>query len=148
MPVKKSCRVFFVTWCGSTGDEISAAKCSVRNTEAVEKYSWWTVTLRACGVILKIEMDSTAPSKLELRSVIKFLTAEHCSEADIHRWLRNVYGENNGVFLRTVEQWQKWFQESRIEELIVAVWEILSNLGRDFYRDGIEKLVPRLNMFK
>ncbi len=31
------------------------------------------------------------------------------------------------------------------EELIVPVWEILSNLGRDFYRNGIEKLVQHLN---
>ncbi len=32
------------------------------------------------GVTLKIEMDSAAPSKLELRSVFQFLTAEHFSQ--------------------------------------------------------------------
>ncbi len=37
-------------------------------------------TLRACGVTLKTEMDSAAPSKLELCYVIQFLTAEHCSQ--------------------------------------------------------------------
>ncbi len=58
------------------------------------------------------EMDSTTPSKLELCSVIKFLTAEHCSAADIHWLLRNVYRETNGVSLRTMERWQKRFQES------------------------------------
>ncbi len=31
------------------------------------------------------------------------------------------------------------------KKLIIVVWEISSNLGRDFYCDGIEKLVPRLN---
>ncbi len=47
--------------------------------------------------------------------------------------------------LHTAEQWQKRFQESRAEELTISEREILSNLRRDFYRDGIEKLVPRLN---
>ncbi len=31
------------------------------------------------------------------------------------------------------------------EEFIVGVLEILQNLGRDLYRDGIEKLVPHLD---
>ncbi len=62
--------------------------------------------LREHGVALKMEMDSTAPSKLELRSMIKFLTAERFSAADIHWQLRNMYGETNGVFLCTVEWWQ------------------------------------------
>ncbi len=90
-------------------------------------------------------MDSTTPFKLELYSVIKLFTAEHCSAADIHRRLRNVYGETNGVSLCTMERWQKRFQEGCTEELIIAVREILSNLGRDFCRNAIKKLVPCLN---
>ncbi len=101
--------------------------------------------LCARGVTLKIEMDSTALSKLKLHFVIKFLTAEHGSAADIRRRMRNVCGKTNGVSLRTVEEWQKSFQEGRTEELIVTLREMLSNLGRDFCCHEIEKLVPRLN---
>ncbi len=48
------------------------------------------------------------------------------------------------VFLCLKKEWGSRRFENK-EELIVAVRETLSNMGRDFYCDGIEKHVPRLN---
>lgn len=56
---------------------------------------------------------NSAPSKIEIRSVIKFLTAEKCTPIEIHRRLCTVYGENNVCSLRTVERWNKLFIEGR-----------------------------------
>lgn len=45
-----------------------------------------------------------APTKCELRRVIRFLQAEECSAAEIHRKMSKVYAEN---FMRdvSVREW-------------------------------------------
>ncbi len=53
------------------------------------------------------------PSKIELHNVIKFLTKENYTPADIHRRLCAVYGAANVLSVRKVERWQGVFKEGR-----------------------------------
>lgn len=55
-----------------------------------------------------------APAKCELRSVIRFLQAEGCSAAEIHRRMSNVYG-NNVMSDGSVREWCRKFKEGRTD---------------------------------
>ncbi len=47
------------------------------------------------------------PSKIEVHSVMKFLTKENCTSVDIYRRLCSVYGAANVLSVRSVERWQR-----------------------------------------
>ncbi len=53
------------------------------------------------------------PSKIEVRSVIKFLAKENCTPADIYRRLCAVYSAANVLSVRSAERWQRAFKEGR-----------------------------------
>lgn len=55
-----------------------------------------------------------APAKCEVRSVIRFLQAEGCSAAEIHRRMSRIYGEefmSDGC----VREWCRKFKEGRTD---------------------------------
>ncbi len=58
-----------------------------------------------------MESTSTGAPNCEIRSVIKFLTAENCPTTEICRRLCAVYGEENVCSRRTVERWKKQFKD-------------------------------------
>ncbi len=53
------------------------------------------------------------PSKIEVHGVIKFLTKENGTPANIHRRLCAVYGAANVLLVPSVERWQTAFKEGR-----------------------------------
>ena len=55
-----------------------------------------------------------APAKCELQSVIRFLQAEGCSAAEIHRRMSKVYGENF-MSVDSVREWYRKFKEGRTD---------------------------------
>ncbi len=53
-------------------------------------------------------------SALQLRSIVRFLTIENNSGAEIHHSFSDSYGGENVMNLRNVQRWQLMFQEGRI----------------------------------
>jgi len=52
------------------------------------------------------------PAAFEMRSVIRFLNAKNMTPAEIHRQLRDVYGEH-AVISSMVRRWVRLFNEGR-----------------------------------
>ena len=57
--------------------------------------------------------------KIKYRTIIEFLTKEHCQAANIHERLVNVYG-NSAPSLATVKNWMrlavKWWERDSLED--------------------------------
>ncbi len=66
-----------------------------------------------CSVPISMEFIKTPPSKCEVKSIIKFLTAKKCSAAKIYRRLWAVYGKNNVMVERNVDWWEKMFPDGK-----------------------------------
>ncbi len=59
----------------------------------------------------RMDFTKTLPSDYKARSIIRFLTVENKSGAEIHCRLCVMYGEEHVMNVRNVQWWQKMFKE-------------------------------------
>jgi len=88
------------------------------------------------------------PAKCEVRSVIRFLNAKRERPKEIHKQIVAVYG--NVMNRQNVTRWCREFSEGRThvhDEVQEEVMTWFKVLAADFYDAGIQKLVPRLNVW-
>jgi hypothetical protein len=92
-----------------------------------------------------------SPAKCEVRSVIRFLNAKGECPAEIHKQIVAVYG--NIINRQSVTKWCREFSEERTDvhdeqrSGRPSLMTLFKGQTAEFYDSGIQKLVPRLNVW-
>ncbi len=76
---KVTSNIFFIPRMGNTGDTTRVPTCLVDYKKVIKKYTRKSKTFNTCCVCISMEFTNTPPSKCDVRSIMKFLTAEECS---------------------------------------------------------------------